>query len=250
MVVRGFTGRQSGSELSDRIPRGQHLVDIFPVHGAGPTPRIDPGDWTFMLKVGPCPVKAWSWSEFNALPRTGITRDIHGVTSLSKLNIAWEGVAVDDVFADAGINAPTPLALTHAYDAYSTNVPLADLTTGKAMVALRRATIGAGAPARAASLLTEAIAATTRRQSCATVEISTRTPAIKSCFFASPKRSTTRQESRLTCGSLRPTATPPCELFDRRGPSTSRRLRHSTLGAEYEHVFSDFRDPPQQRKLG
>src|SRR5262245_34411678 len=52
MVTRGFTGRQSGSELSDRIPPGQHLVDNFPVLTAGPTPRIEPADWTFTLKVG------------------------------------------------------------------------------------------------------------------------------------------------------------------------------------------------------
>ncbi len=58
MVTRDFTGRQSGSELSDRIPAGQHLVDNFPVPTAGPAPRIDPADWTFTLKVGPRPVKA------------------------------------------------------------------------------------------------------------------------------------------------------------------------------------------------
>ena len=77
------------------------------------------------------------WSEFNALPRTRMTRDIHCVTSWSKLNTAWEGVAVDDILADAGLSAPTPFALAHCYDGYSTNVPLADLATGKAMVALK-----------------------------------------------------------------------------------------------------------------
>src|SRR4051794_11876788 len=40
MVTRGFKARQSGSELSDRIPPGQHLVDNFPV-------LIDPADWNF-----------------------------------------------------------------------------------------------------------------------------------------------------------------------------------------------------------
>ena len=137
MVTRGFTGRQSGSEPSDRIPPGQHLVDNFPVLTAGPPPRIEPADWTFTLKVGPRPVKAWSWSEFNALPRSRMTRDIHCVTSWSKLNTAWEGVTVDDILADAGLTAPTPFALAHCYDGYSTNVPLADLATGKAMVALK-----------------------------------------------------------------------------------------------------------------
>ena len=39
MVTRGCTGRQSGSELSDRIPPGQHFVDNFPVLTAGHGPR-------------------------------------------------------------------------------------------------------------------------------------------------------------------------------------------------------------------
>ena len=49
MATRGFTGRQSGSGPSDRIPPGQHLVDK--VLTAGPTPRIEPADWTFTLNV-------------------------------------------------------------------------------------------------------------------------------------------------------------------------------------------------------
>ena len=31
-----------------------------------------------------------------------MTRDIHCVTSWSKLNTAWEGVIIDDILADAG----------------------------------------------------------------------------------------------------------------------------------------------------
>jgi hypothetical protein len=53
MVARGFSGRQCGSELSDRIPTGQHLADNFLVLTAGPASRIDPSDCTFTLKVGP-----------------------------------------------------------------------------------------------------------------------------------------------------------------------------------------------------
>jgi hypothetical protein len=82
MVTRGFAGRQSGSELSDRIPP-EHLVENFPVLTAGPTPSIEPANWTFTLKIGPRPVKAWNWSEFNTLPRTKMTRGIHCVTSWS-----------------------------------------------------------------------------------------------------------------------------------------------------------------------
>jgi DMSO/TMAO reductase YedYZ molybdopterin-dependent catalytic subunit len=137
MVTRGFTGRRPEGAQPDRIPPGQHLVDNFPVLSAGPTPRIEPDAWKFTLKVGPRPVKSWNWGEFNALPMTKMTRDIHCVTSWSKLDTAWEGVIIDDILADAGVEAPTQFLLAHSYDGYSTNVPLADLASGKAMIALK-----------------------------------------------------------------------------------------------------------------
>ena len=137
MVTRGFTGRPSGADRSARIPPGQQLVDHFPVLTAGPTPRVAEEEWKFTLSVGPRPVKSWNWAEFNALPQTRVRRDIHCVTAWSKLDTSWEGVTVDDILADAGLRAPTEFVLAHSFDGYSTNVPLADLSSGKAMVALR-----------------------------------------------------------------------------------------------------------------
>ena len=66
-----------------------------------------------------------------------LTRDIHCVTKWTKLNTAWEGVLVDDILAAAGISPPTSYILAHSFDGYSTNVPVADLIDGKAMVALK-----------------------------------------------------------------------------------------------------------------
>jgi DMSO/TMAO reductase YedYZ molybdopterin-dependent catalytic subunit len=82
-------------------------------------------------------VRSWSWAEFLALPQTTMTCDIHCVTSWSKLDTRWEGVLVDDLLADAGVGRPTPFVLAHSVDGYSTNVPLDDLSNGRAMVALR-----------------------------------------------------------------------------------------------------------------
>ena len=120
-----------------RIPPGQHLVDDFPVLSAGPTPRIAPDAWSFTLKVGPRPVKRWNWAEFNALPQTRLTRDIHCVTTWSKFDTLWEGVLIDDILAAASLTAPTEFTLAHTFDGYSANVPTADLIGGKAMIALR-----------------------------------------------------------------------------------------------------------------
>ena len=137
MVTRGFTGRRPPAELANRLPPGQSLTTDFPVLSAGPTPHIDTRNWAFGLKVGPKPIKKWTWDEFNALPQTRMTRDIHCVTKWSKFDTPWQGVLIDDILADAGIAAPTGYTLAHSYDGYSTNVPYADLTDGKAMVATR-----------------------------------------------------------------------------------------------------------------
>ena len=135
MVTRGFIGRKPPSEFAHRVPPGQHLVDDFPVLSAGPTPRIALEKWTFTLKSGPKSVAKWNWAEFIELPRTKLTRDIHCVTTWSKLNTSWEGVMIDDILAEAGIAPPTAFVLAHSQDGYSTNVPTADLVDGKSMIA-------------------------------------------------------------------------------------------------------------------
>lgn len=123
--------------MARRVPPGQHLVEGFPALSASATPTISTADWIFELQDGSRTLRKWTWVEFSSLPQTKVTRDIHCVTSWSKLDTPWEGVLIDDIFAAAGIEARTPFLLAHSHDGYSTNVPVADLAGGKAMVALR-----------------------------------------------------------------------------------------------------------------
>ena len=59
------------------------------------------------------------------------------MTTWSKFDTDWEGVAIDELLAAAGIDPPTNWLLAGSSDDYSTNVPLADLVGGKAMIATR-----------------------------------------------------------------------------------------------------------------
>lgn len=55
-----------------------------------------------------------------------------------KAGTNWQGVSIDDLLAAAGLGKPpTPHVLAHTHDGYSTNVPVADLLGGRAMIALR-----------------------------------------------------------------------------------------------------------------
>ena len=135
MTTRGFTGRRPSDETARRLPPGQYREEGFPVLAKGPTPHVDLATWSFTISDGPRPLVRWSWDEFMKLPRTRMTKDIHCVTKWSKFDTEWEGVSVDDLFAAAKITPPTPYLLALSYDGYDTNVPVADLVDGKAMVA-------------------------------------------------------------------------------------------------------------------
>ncbi|HET9765093.1 MAG TPA: sulfite oxidase-like oxidoreductase [Casimicrobiaceae bacterium] len=137
MVTRGFTGRRPGTEAADRLPPGQYQTHDFPVLSMGPTPSVDLAVWRFTLRHGPKPLASWSWEDFEALPRTVWRGDIHCVTKWTKLGTTWEGVTLDDLFTAAGIAPPTQYLLAESYDGYDTNVPVAELTGGRAMIATR-----------------------------------------------------------------------------------------------------------------
>jgi DMSO/TMAO reductase YedYZ molybdopterin-dependent catalytic subunit len=136
MATRGFFGRRPDAAVAERLPPGQYLETGFPVLSAGPTPHVDRAEWRFTLKVGPKPVKSWTFDEFSALPQSKFHRDIHCVTKWSKFDTNWEGVLVDDILKAAGIEAPTGYLLAHGYDGYTTNIPYKDLAGDRAMVAL------------------------------------------------------------------------------------------------------------------
>ena len=75
-----------------RLPPGQYLTEKWPVLHAGSIPRTDRSTWDFFV-AGEVenPIRL-SWDEFNALPRTTHTQDIHCVTRWSKFDVTFEGV--------------------------------------------------------------------------------------------------------------------------------------------------------------
>ena len=134
-ISRGFRGRKPGAQ-SARVPPGQNLVSDFPVLSAGPTPETHLKSWSLALEDGDSPVGEWNWAEFNALPQTEVTVDIHCVTTWSKLDTRWRGVAIDTLLEAAGLSEPpAPFVLVHCDGGYTTNVPAEDLVDGKAMIA-------------------------------------------------------------------------------------------------------------------
>ena len=132
-VSRGFRGRRSDSDVdASRVPPGQYLTDDFPVLSAGPTPHTPLDQWTFVLVSGD-ERKTWTWDEFRALPE----RDGDGRHPLRHpLVEARHGVAGSvGRHAAVGGRARSPHVLAFSDGGYTTNLPLEDVTDGKAWVA-------------------------------------------------------------------------------------------------------------------
>jgi DMSO/TMAO reductase YedYZ molybdopterin-dependent catalytic subunit len=128
---RGFTGRKR--EPHDDLPPGQYLTQDFPVLSAGPTPRIDTADWSFIVRTEADQVHQWSWQQLQDLGPEDIATDIHCVTRWSKLGTSWRGVSLDKIFAT--VDTSYEYVMASSYGGYTTNVPLADLLDGKAWIA-------------------------------------------------------------------------------------------------------------------
>jgi len=132
-ISRGFRGRRREPEQRDRLPPGQYLTTDFPVLSAGPTPHTPLTEWSFSVVGAIDEPRTWSWEAFQALPTETITRDIHCVTKWTKLDTTWTGVSVD-VLLD-GVETEAEHVLAFCDGGYTTNLPLEDVTGGKAWVA-------------------------------------------------------------------------------------------------------------------
>jgi DMSO/TMAO reductase YedYZ molybdopterin-dependent catalytic subunit len=131
-ISRGFHGRREEADPA-RLPPGQYETRDFPVLSAGPTPHRSLDLWQFEIAGAVGAERSWTWEEFRALPTETVTVDIHCVTKWSKFGTTWTGVSVDRLLE--GVEPRGQFVLAWCDGGYTTNVPLADLTGGRAWVA-------------------------------------------------------------------------------------------------------------------
>ena len=133
--TRGFTGRESRVRAA-WLPPGQYDIgDVWPVLSAEVTPHLSTETWSFRVEGLVERSQTWTWEEVQALPRTTYEGDIHCVTSWSKHNTRFRGVSVDVLLDAAGVAAAATHVVAFCHTGYTTNLPLADVTGGRAWVA-------------------------------------------------------------------------------------------------------------------
>jgi DMSO/TMAO reductase YedYZ molybdopterin-dependent catalytic subunit len=135
--TRGFTGH-ARPQRDPRLPPGQYDVgDDWPVLTAEVTPHLVPAQWTMTVDGLVASPTTWSWDEMQALPQSEYSGDIHCVTTWSKLATSFDGVSVDELLARAHPLPSAAFVLATSTTGYTTNLPLADVTDGKAWIAFR-----------------------------------------------------------------------------------------------------------------
>ena len=120
--ARGVTARTVAS--SDRLPPGQTLTTGFPVLDLGVQPQTPLSEWTLSMDgLVENPVTL-SWPQFNALPQVDDLSDFHCVTTWSKFDCRWGGVALTTLYELARPKPEARFVYFTSYDGYSTNVAL------------------------------------------------------------------------------------------------------------------------------
>jgi DMSO/TMAO reductase YedYZ molybdopterin-dependent catalytic subunit len=109
------------------------VTDDFPVLSAGPTPEVPLEQWSFAIGGAVGEGRSWTWQELLALPPETVTVDIHCVTKWSKLDTHWTGVSVDVLLE--GTEPWGEYVVAFCDGGYTTNLPLEDVTGGRAWVA-------------------------------------------------------------------------------------------------------------------
>jgi DMSO/TMAO reductase YedYZ molybdopterin-dependent catalytic subunit len=133
--TRGFTGRGHGDH-DGRLPPGQYDTGrSWPVLTAEVTPKLSTDTWTFAIEGLVEQETTWTWDEIHALPGSSYNGDIHCVTTWSKFDMTFTGVSVDTLLAAARPQPGATHVLAFSHTGYTTNLPLADVTGGKAWVA-------------------------------------------------------------------------------------------------------------------
>ena len=131
--ARGVAAHAVASK--DRLPPGQKLTTGFPVLDLGVHPAIPHDQWA--LKIDGLVEKptTLSWQQFHALPQVDDVSDFHCVTTWSKYDCRWGGVAFTTLYELAQPKPEAKFVYFTGYDGYSTNVALAACLDDDVLVA-------------------------------------------------------------------------------------------------------------------
>ena len=131
---RFLTGQHTRAE-AQRLPPGQHEVRDWPVLDLGVQPDVPTARWELRLFGDVANAATLSWSEVQALPQVERRSDIHCVTTWSRYDNQWRGVATRTLLDFANPRETARFVILHSHDGYTTNLPIGDFASDDALLA-------------------------------------------------------------------------------------------------------------------
>lgn len=128
-----LTGRITRPE-TDRLPPGQHLVKNWPVLDLGQQPRVPTTQWKLDVRGLVNNPITFDWAAFNTLPQSEMRSDIHCVTTWSRYDNNWKGVATHDLLDAVDPKDEAVAVMLTSYDGYTTNLLLSDFASSDAII--------------------------------------------------------------------------------------------------------------------
>ncbi len=129
-----LTGRIARPE-DQRLPPGQHLTRDWPVQDLGLTPSVTSERWRLDVYGAVENPLFWDMPTFLAQEQRQFVSDIHCVTTWSRYDNQWEGLATRDLLAACRPRDTADFVVLHSYDGYTTNLALADFAAEDALLA-------------------------------------------------------------------------------------------------------------------
>jgi DMSO/TMAO reductase YedYZ molybdopterin-dependent catalytic subunit len=131
---RFLTGKVTRAE-DQHLPPGQHLTRDWPVLDLGLTPTISRERWRLDVYGAIENPIFWTFAEFTAQKQAQFTSDIHCVTTWSRYDNQWEGLATRELLAACQPRDDARFVVLHSYDGYTTNLSLDDFAAEDALLA-------------------------------------------------------------------------------------------------------------------
>jgi DMSO/TMAO reductase YedYZ molybdopterin-dependent catalytic subunit len=121
----------------NRLPPGQKPVDNWPQVQSGSTPVIDINSWTFTISGQVDKEISLNYQGFTSLASSRVLSDIHCVTSWTRLENLWEGIAAQTIAALVRLKPEARFVIIKAQGGFTANVALADFLQPDVLFALK-----------------------------------------------------------------------------------------------------------------
>ena len=131
---RFLTGQPSRPD-EERLPPGQHLTRDWPVLDLGVQPDVPTDRWNLRVFGAVEEQLSLDWPGLLAMPQSRFTSDIHCVTTWSRYDNQWDGVATQDLIAAVRPKPEARFVVLHSHDGYTTNLPLDDFAAPGSILA-------------------------------------------------------------------------------------------------------------------